>query len=336
MTVTIPHTAQLSPAIMPRLRVDGKDSPARLSLERLTETSDVNGDADHLAILVNTSAGGYKFFGRQRLEAALKRSGHASNARIVYCTGGQLKAQAQALASGGAQMIGVFGGDGSARTVALALRGFDVPLLPLPGGTLNRLCHRVHGHDKLDQILGDLKYSNPVWLSGGMANEHMFLVAAGFGPWMAFHEVRETVRSHGLVAGLIALRAIRRNLFAGKLSVNNTCSPSDVIIAAPDYVDQAFGFGPKSQNPPIRGLEVASVRFGKLQRVFGLGLAVLTNSWRKRGHVKHNISSSCTIECSGEDIFGLVDGETCQMGKVIVVRHVPRAALVVSTRRQRL
>jgi diacylglycerol kinase family enzyme len=230
-------------------------------------------------------------------------------------------------------MIGVFGGDGSARTVALALRGFDVPMLSLPGGTLNRLCHRVHGHTNLDKILDNLEHAKPVWLSGGMANEHVFLVAAGFGPWMAFYAVRETVRSHGIVAGFKALRAMKRNLFAGKLSVDGSNCVSDVIIAAPDYVDQAFGFGGKVHNLPLRGLEVASARFGSLHKVFGLGLAVLTNSWRQRGHVTHQISSTvATIEC-GEDIFGLVDGEKCQMGKTVVLRHVARAALVLSTKR---
>jgi diacylglycerol kinase family enzyme len=334
MALTIPHLAQLSQGRLPRLRVGHKDEPARVSLKRLQHTSQVDCDADHLAILVNTTAGGYKFFGRQRLEAALKRSGHASSARIVFTTGGQLRTQAQAMAAGGAKMIGVLGGDGSARTVALALRGLDVPMLPLPGGTLNRLCHRVHGHTNLARILGDLSHAKPVWLSGGRANEHLFLVAAGFGPWMAFHGVREMVRSHGIGAGLQALRAMRRNLFKGKLSVDGSRCGSDIIIAAPEYVDQAFGFGIKAQNHHLSGLEVASARLNGLLKVFGLGVAVLTKSWRERSYVTHHITSTVgTIECDGEDIFGLVDGEQCQMGKAVVVRHVARAALVATTRR---
>jgi len=334
MTVAIPQIAHLSQAIMHRLRVDRNDEMARTSLGRLKQTTEVYCDAGKLAILVNVSAGAYKFFGRQRLEAAIKRCGHEWSARIVYSTGGQLRTQAQALAAGGTQMIGVFGGDGSARTVALALRGSDVPMLPLPGGTLNRLCHRVHGHANLDKILGNLRCAKPVWLSGGMANEHVFLVAAGFGPWMAFYSVRETVRSHGIVAGFKALRAMRRNLFAGKLSLDGSNSASDVIIVAPEYVDQAFGFGVKDQNPHLSGLEVASARFGSLPKVLGLGVAVLTKSWRERSHVSHHISSHVgTIEYGGEDIFGLVDGEKCQMGKAVTVRRITKAALVLSTKR---
>lgn len=337
MSLTYPDMAHVSQAILPRMHCDEARVRDGVSFEQPHDNCDLNRDEHSLAILVNTSAGGYKFYGRQRLRAALKRSEHASNARIFYCSGTDLKTKAQELAGAGARTIGVFGGDGSARTVALALRGLDVPMLPLPGGTLNRLCHRVHGHGDLDRVFADLRQSKPVWLSGGSANQHIFLVAAGFGPWMAFHEVRETVRAHGLAAGLKALGAMRRNLFGGKLSVNGSDYPSDVMIAAPDYVDQAFGFGSKHQVLPINGLELVDVRFCKLQDVLGLGVAVLTNSWRLRGHVRHTISTTgkieCgKIECGGDDIFGLVDGEKCKMGKTVILRHVPRAALVVSTR----
>lgn len=289
-------------------------------------------DAPALAILVNTSAGAFRFFGIERLKGALRVAGLDSDVPLIRCSGHELHDKALALVREGVQAIGVFGGDGSARTVALALRGLDVPTLPLPGGTLNRLCHRVHGHASLNKTLRDLSQAKPLWLSGGSANDQVFLVASGFGPWMEFQDVRETARSQGIMKGLGALKSLRRDLFAAKLTVPKTDRKSDVVIAAPGYVDDAFGLGPGFPNFPDRGLEVVEARLRGVTSSIWLAIAVLIRRWRKLFLVHSQIENEHVLEFDGEEIVGLVDGERRRFGRRVILKAMPRAALVLSTR----
>ncbi|MCA3693229.1 diacylglycerol kinase family protein [Aquidulcibacter sp.] len=288
--------------------------------------------APALAILVNVSAGAYRFFGLLRLRRALKTAGLQDQVPLIRCFGHELQDKALGLARSGVLSIGVFGGDGSARTVALALRGLDVPTLPLPGGTLNRLCFRVHGHANLTKILRDFARAKPVWLTGGLANEHTFLVASGFGPWMAFQDMRETIRSHGVLKGLSALRSLRRDLFAGKLTSQESGQSRDVVIAAPTFVDAAFGLGenPDEFNQP--GLEVAEARLQGIGSTLWLAAHVLARRWRRLDYAQAHIVTEKTIEFDGEEIVGLVDGERRSFGHCVHLRAVQRAALVLSTR----
>ncbi len=285
------------------------------------------------AILVNRSAGSFRLFGLARLKAAMRRAGLGQEVPLVLCTGSELHDRALELVHQGAQTLGILGGDGSARTVALALRGVDVPILPLPGGTLNSLCHRVHGHADLGRTLRDLGNAKPVWLSGGLANEHVFLVASGFGPWMGFHTMRETLRRYGFWAGLCALKTLRHDLFAGRLSLSANRQACDVVIAAPGQVDEAFGLGTKEIDFPETRLETAQARFSGLGNVMWLALAVLFRRWRNLSFAKTQISDRMSVSCGGDEIIGLVDGEKYQFGDHLVLRALPRAALVLSTKR---
>lgn len=288
--------------------------------------------APSLAILVNVSAGAYRLLGDLRLKRAMRAAGLEDSVPLIRCFGPELHDKALALARSGVRAIGVFGGDGSARTVALALRGLDVPVLPLPGGTLNRLCHRVHGHANLGKTLRDFKFAKPAWLSGGQANEHVFLVASGFGPWMAFQDMRETIRSQGLMKGLGALRTLRRDLFAGKLTAQATGRRCDVVVAAPTLVDAAFGLGSKADDFQGPGLEMVQARLNGVTPTLWLATNVLGRSWRRLAYTDSQVASEHRIEFDGEEILGLVDGERRRFGRSVCLKSVPRAALVLSTR----
>lgn len=285
------------------------------------------------AILVNRSAGSFCLFGLARLKAAMRRAGLPQDVPLILCTGSELHDRALDLVRQGVQTLGILGGDGSARTVALALRGLDVPILPLPGGTLNRLCHRVHGHADLGRTLRDLGQAKPIWLSGGLANEHLFLVASGFGPWMAFHTMRETLRGQGLWAGLRALKTLRHDLFAGRLRLSANSQACDVVIAAPSHVDDAFGLGIKDRNFPETRLETAQARLSSFGKMLWLAMAVLFRRWRNLSFTTTQISERMSISCDDDEIIGLVDGEKCQFGNHLVLRTLPRAVLVLSTKR---
>jgi diacylglycerol kinase family enzyme len=223
--------------------------------------------------------------------------------------------------------------------VILALKGHDIPVMPLPGGTLNRLCHRVHGHADLQKTLSRIDHARPRWLSGGLANEHPFFVACGFGVWMGFEQVREMVRQagphYGFLPALQALRALWPKLFKGGLHLEGHAEGGDVVIAAPGRVDAAFGFGgpdARRMSKPST-LEVAHARLAGPLSAVKLGAGVLSNSWRDLPNVTcrsvQRASIANTPSSFGEDMIGLVDGELAHFGQQVVLTYQERAALVL-------
>ena len=292
-------------------------------------------------LLINESAGNFARLGKARVERLIRSTDAFHRAHIIYCAGKNLAHHARELAHSGVDAVGVYGGDGSARSVIEALNGYDVPVLPLPGGTMNRLCHRVHGHAHLKPILANLAGAQPLWLSGGRANEHLFLVASGFGPWMGFENIREIARRSGLVAGVKSLRSLRRDLFNGQLQMAGGFDKADLIVAAPGYVDAAFGLGKsRSVIGSNHGLEVGVARLQGPMTALKVGARVLTNSWQNlsnitvlRGEDLGLITHAAPVQSTAlQEICGLVDGEVCSFGNQVHLTYQPCAALVLTTR----
>lgn len=324
-----------------RLHREALHTPARgpqIGLRAIGHFDDAHGRepasaSRRLGLLVNKTAGSFAALGAKRLEAMLRAAGLSEGSKVVYCDGATLAQRACALAQSGFETIGVYGGDGSVRTVVEALKGYDVAILPLPGGTLNRLCHRVHGQTNLKSILSKLSGARPMWLSGGLANQHMFLVASGFGPWMGFETVRETARHFGIAASLKTLKAMRHDLFGGRVGLDNAPGVSDIIVAAPTLVDSAFGLGGSTPlGQTSTGLEVASARITNPMSVLKLGGHVLTKSWRNLASVTVQRGSDLGVHGDGQTIIGLVDGEFFEFGPHVQLRYHDRAALVLTTR----
>ena len=318
------------------LGTSGISQPAAV---KTTLPLDYSPQTRRFGLLVNQRAGKFARLGKARLARLIQGLNLSHHTNIMYCDGTSLARNARHLAHAGVDAVAVYGGDGSARSVVEALSDFNIPVLPLPGGTLNRLCHLVHGHAHLEPILAKLAQAKSIWLSGGRANEHLFLVASGFGPWMAFERVREIARISGLKAGLASLRDTGHNLFGGQLTVQGLTSDVDIIVAAPGHVDRAFGLSHEC-GAPDHGLEMVTAQLNSPLKALELGMHVLTKSWRNLANV--NVVTGQHMGVIGladakdtrvaPQIYGLVDGEICFMGPHVQLTYHPRAALMLTTR----
>lgn len=102
-------------------------------------------DGDGLVVVVNPSSGAQKG-GGDRFDDALRAALPRVRVRTLAPHDDVTRVVADAVAAG-ARAVGVVGGDGTVGTVAAAARAHDVPLVVLPGGTLNHFARSLHLDD---------------------------------------------------------------------------------------------------------------------------------------------------------------------------------------------
>ncbi|CAN5894291.1 hypothetical protein BH23GEM9_BH23GEM9_33240 [soil metagenome] len=121
----------------------------------------------------------------------------------------------RAAVAGGAEIVGVAGGDGTLHAAAAVLVDTATALAPVPTGTLNHFAQRV-GIRTVEDAAEALRQRRIATLPVGTAGKHIFLNTLTFGEYSRIVRMRETYR-RGLgkwpaaaLAFTIALFSLRR------------------------------------------------------------------------------------------------------------------------------
>jgi len=195
--------------------------------------------------------------------------------------------------------IASLGGDGTAHAV-IARYGPDgrLPLMILPGGTMNLLSGKLHGRDAdVDMILEKLLHGPvrecrmPLLKGPGFAS----LVGVIAGPATAWGEVRENLRGGGLGAMLEKIRKAFDQTFGGaRIRIAGMAGNHSAIFIEP----RADGL-----------LHALSVRTEGLGDLAAHGWAWLNRDFLGGPTEKLTENRTLTLEGRGRRIGLLVDGE---------------------------
>jgi hypothetical protein len=196
----------------------------------------------------------------------------------------------------GLGLIVVLSGDGSLRTVADALAGWDGTLLVLPGGTMNLLAHALHGDLDAPAIVR-------AYLDGRGTVMRTPVIQAGditaytgmiIGPTAAWGDVREAMRNRDVAA---LARDVPRALSAtlGDPGVRIAGSPADypAIFVA----------------PAVGGLHAHGVLASGAGDLFAHGWAWLAGDFRQGPSDDLGIAPALSVGADGDTLDLLVDGE---------------------------
>ena len=161
------------------------------------------GDGEGLALVVNPDAG-------SELDPAVLRE-RLPRARIVVRGADEDLRECVPRVAAGAVVLGVAGGDGSANAAVHVALDTGLPLVVLPGGTLNHLCRDL-GLDSVEEALQALAAGHAIRADVGEIDGEAFINTASFGGYPQFVAEREGLEGSlgkpgaTLVAGLRALR----------------------------------------------------------------------------------------------------------------------------------
>ena len=277
-------------------------------------------------VVVNLDAGGLSRRKLLDLTELLRASFAVKPRAIQYVDRHSLTDALQDVAHSRPDAVLVCGGDGTARTAIEALTPLGVPVVPLPGGTLNRLVHAVYGSCQIKRIMAGLSHGAPAWIPAGVAAGRRFYVVSGYGAPMQLNAVREHVRAGRWPQAWRALSAASKGMFAPTLEVGASKEhKASCAIVALGPIDAAFGLKPLGARSAF---EVASATVTGWGSALQLAPFALLGGWRERPNV--NVGSAMHLRLQGDHagIVALMDGEPFVLPSQIDITYEPRAGLV--------
>lgn len=152
---------------------------------------DARPSGEGVSIIVNAEAGS-ALAGNvmERLRESLTQ---AKIEEITIEDGSELK-DALVATIEGADVIGVYGGDGSINSAAQVALENNRPLVVLPGGTLNHLARDL-GVEDVETAVDAVKEGNAIAMDVATIDGHVFLNTASFGAYPELVDARERLES---------------------------------------------------------------------------------------------------------------------------------------------
>ncbi len=274
--------------------------------------------AGRVAAVINTASGAAKPGSADELAAILAAAG-LSGAEIVQAAPPQI-AEVRARTSAASDVLVVLGGDGTIRSAAAACAPCVNFLGPLPGGTVNMLPKALYGDRPWPEILADV-VARPQGreVSGGLAGEEAFFVAALVGAPTLWADVREAIR-----LGKIA-EAARRAATAARRSFSEPLHYAfGAVTGAAEAVAVVCPLISKALPEDEPALEAAAIDPETATQALRLGFHALFDDWRADPSVVR--TKSRRIELVGRGPLPvMLDGEKIRMGRKVEIRFTPTA-----------
>jgi diacylglycerol kinase family enzyme len=283
--------------------------------------------------LVNSRAGSVGANGVDRLRHAL---GGVSldHAEIVEFDHDNSAGQLKWLQEEEPDLVIVWGGDGTHRSVLDTLGRRTSQLLLLPGGTMNLLTKWLHGGQPWERVLWSVLGSPaPRILPAGRIDGMHFFCAMIAGVPAQLAQVREDVRRGELGRAMqdtgLALSGVRSMQLATSFGTDlehaeGHFPPGNVVGAL---------VGPLARN---QRMQVARLELGSTWSALEFAWTSFVSEWRNRPEVSMQSADTLQVETvDGLDIPAMIDGEKISPGKSLTVTFVEEAATCLVASQER-
>lgn len=273
-----------------------------------------------LGIIVNERSGSVPEDGRDQLTGYITELGHEPISPPDPAA--DLDNQVAAIAEAGAEAVAVWGGDG---TICAVLQAADeeMPVLVLPGGTMNLLPKRLHDGELDWKKIVEAALANPKsqWISAGEVAGQRFYVAALFGQLTHIGASREAVRE-GAIMEAVSILTDRAAL---DLETNIT-----IEVDQPEKCQEFPATAAAVIPAETGGLEIAVIAPESHLDLAATAVDAMIKGWRESAHAHAEGASAIRMRhTKGEIIPATVDGEPFEAGQHLAISYIPRAACVL-------
>ncbi|ABI77559.1 conserved domain protein [Hyphomonas neptunium ATCC 15444] len=273
-----------------------------------------------IGIIVNEKSGSVPEDGRDQLVLLLGEEGHEPV--VPSDLEADLDQQVSDLAAASVEAIAVWGGDGTICAVLQSANG-KVPVLVLPGGTMNLLPKRLHDGelDWKKVVHSVLANPQPSWISAGEVDGQRFYVAALFGQLTHIGASREAVRE-GMIMEAVSILTDRDALDIEtniQIEVDQPDKQRDFPATAAAVIPAEEG-----------GLEIAVIAPDSRLDLAASAMDALVRGWREGAHFHADgVSAIRMHHAEGKPIPATIDGEPCEPGPSLSISYIQKAACVL-------
>jgi diacylglycerol kinase family enzyme len=220
----------------------------------------------------------------------------------------------------------VLAGDGTVRAAA-ELCGPEGPVIvPLPGGTINRLPHAIYGVRSWQTALSiALAEGHERPIGGGEVEGHKFMVAAILGSPALWAPAREAARFGKVRLALQQARRATRRAFSGRLRYaldGGQREKAEALVFMCPTVSRAL-------NDDERRLEAIALDVHGAADILRVGFHALTGDWREAPGVETTPCRAAHI-WAAHGIPALLDGESVRLKALAEVRYMEKVARILA------
>lgn len=256
------------------------------------------------ALLINLSSGSSSDVSEEITKLVMDK-GHAAPEKFI-AKGDGIEEQFELLKAYRPDLIIVLGGDGTCRSAAEIARHSDVPLIALPGGTMNILPRELYKTIDWEEALTiALDQTDPRWHTAGLLNGSPFYCGAIIGAPTRMANIRESVRDGQISEAVTAIPKVVESVTEGEtFSYHVDGDPTDLEANA-----ILLSFPPQSEyGDAAPELEMASVMPLSVGELLKVGAQSLLMDWRESENIDSKRIQSLEIEGQGQ-FETLLDGE---------------------------
>ncbi len=269
--------------------------------------------------VINISSGGCDATSADRIRTVMDAAG-LSQAKIVVVTADEAAAALdQAIAQ--AEVLVLLGGDGTIMTAAGKCGPASVPMIPLPGGTVNMLPKALYGRIGWEQALADTLADPQVRaVSGGKVGRRPFYCVAILGAPALWADAREAMR-HGDLT-----QAVTRSMTAIRRSGSEplTYQFGDSLAGCAEAVAVICPLVSQVLTQDELSLEAVALDPETAAEAFRLAFHAMFDDWRHDPSVKR--VKVKTVKVTGHGRLPVIlDGETIRIGRTVSITFQPAA-----------
>ncbi len=274
------------------------------------------------AAIINTASGSVPNSAAADVQEILESEGH--EAEISEITGEELETRCRELAASDIDGIVAFGGDGTLACVLNTFGSKDIPVIILPGGTMNLLVKQVHGGDaNWKNILRDaLTSEEHISLPAVEAAGRRFYVGMLVGKLTELTRTREHLREGAVNKAVAALATGEVFDFGTALEIEvdgESLSATAAGVFVPDSNDGE--------------MHVVTIDPNSIADLVQIGLESLYGNWDEANSIESRYVKQVSISSSENNTIPLTyDGELDEADLPVTFELIRSAAKVWSAR----
>lgn len=292
------------------------------------------------AAVVNAAAGAASRLGTDALTRTLNERLEHNLLSLRYTDGTGLSTACEEAIGDKPDALLIVGGDGTCRSAAAMAAEKNVPIVLLPGGTMNVLAKRIWGAEPFERVLDTIAGRNieTVKFDMGSVNGHDFLVAAMFGLMPALARIREKFRGANLRQSLAAARELESTSgyilkSSVRISADELTTPrrtSGLVVSVGD-ADRLLPW--REQEEDFRAFDCVALNLDSWRDAARIGLKTLRHGdWRADARVDNFTTRQLRVE-GGRSTWVTLDGEPMKLRGPASVTYKKNALTIVAPRK---